>query len=58
MAARTEPSAAPYALEIARIVEACQKVQIEMRIAPATAEPATKRPAQTQPPRGPFRRRA
>jgi len=44
-------------LNPSRIVEVCQKVQIEFRIAPETAEPATVRPTRQQPARGPFRRR-
>jgi hypothetical protein len=50
--------AADEVLIPAKIVEACQKAQIELRIAPPTAEPPTVRPTRAQPPRGPFRRRA
>lgn len=45
-------------LSPAKIVEACRRAQHELMIAPPTAEPATMRPTRTQPPRGPFRRRA
>jgi hypothetical protein len=41
-----------------KIAEACQKVQIEFRIAPEISEPPTMRPTRRQEPRGPFRRRA
>jgi hypothetical protein len=45
-------------LSPAKIVEACAKAQIELRIAPPTAEPPTVRPTRRQSPRGPFHRRA
>ena len=40
---------------VARI---CRELQPKYLNAPPTAEPATVRPARSQPPRGPFRRRA
>jgi hypothetical protein len=44
-------------LSPAKIIEVCQRVQIEFRIAPPTAEPSVVRPTRQQPPRSPFRRR-
>ena len=41
----------------AKIIEVCQRVQIELRIAPPTAEPPTMRPTRSQPAKGPFRGR-
>jgi hypothetical protein len=39
------------------IVEASKQIQIEMRIAPESAEPPVVRPSRSQTPRSPFRRR-